>query len=325
MSRLNAILSFAALATAAALVTPAPTLAQQYPSKPVKIIVAYSPGGGNDFIARFMAQKLTSALGQQFIVENKPGAGGTIGFEAGVRSAPDGYTLTLISSSYTINPSLYKLRFDPVADITPIIQISHGPLLLVVNPSLPVKNVKELIALAKAKPGQITFASGGNGTSPHLAGELFASMAAIQNTHAPYKGAGPALTDTIAGQTTVLFNTTAAVLQHVKSGRLRGLAVTTSQRIPAASDIPTVAESGVPDYEVAVWHGLVGPKGLPRPIADRINTEVTKTLKLTETAERLQTDGVSPAGGTPEQFLATIKKEIEVWRKVVSDANVKAE
>jgi len=291
----------------------------------VKIIVAFAAGGANDFIARFMAQRLTTALGQQFIVENKPGAGGTIGFEAGVKSAPDGYTLTLISSSYTVNASLYKLRFDPVADITPIIQMSQGPLLLIVHPSLPVKNVKELIALAKTKPGEITFASGGNGTSPHLAGELFASMAGIKMTHVPYKGAGSALTDTIGGQTNVIFNTTASALPHVKSGRLRALAVTATKRLSAEPDIPTIAESGVPGYEVVVWHGLVGPKGLPRPIVDRINTEVTKALKLTETAERLQSDGVSPAGGTPEQFLATIKKEIEVWRKVVSDASVKAE
>jgi tripartite-type tricarboxylate transporter receptor subunit TctC len=322
MRRVRAALCYTFAATAA-LVTPASTLAQQYPSKPVKIIVAFTAGGANDFIARFMAQKLTTALGRQFIVENKPGAGGTIGFEAGVRSTPDGYTLTLISTSYTINPSLYKLRFDPVADITPIIQMSQGPFLVVVNPSLPVKNIEELIALAKAKPGQITFASGG--TSQHLAGELFASMAGVKMTHVPYKGTGPALTDHIAGQTDLYFGSTAAALPHVRSGRLRALAVTTTKRLPAEPDIPTIAESGVPGYEVVLWLGLIGPKGLPRPIVDRINNEVTKTLKLTETAEKLQSDGLSPAGGTPEQFLATIKKEIALWREVAREAGIRPE
>ena len=324
MDRLNAILSCAALAATASLVTSAPTLAQQYPNKPVKIIVGFAPGGGNDFIARFMAQRLTTALGQQFIVENKAGAGGSVGFEAGVKSPPDGYTLTLISNSYTVNPAIYSLRFDPLADMTPVIQISQGPLLVVVHPSVQVKNLRELIELAKAKPEQINFALP-QGSVTHLAAVLFASMAGIKLHHLPYKGLGPALTDTLGGHTNVLFGSTATMLPHVRAGRLRALAVTTTTRLPAERDIPTVAESGVPGYEVVLWHGLIGPKGLPRPIVDRINNEVTKTLKLAETAETLQNDGVSPAGGTPEQFLATIKKEIEVWRKVVSDAGVKVD
>ena len=315
----------AALLYALTAAVAAPLSAQQYPAKPVKIVVAFPPGGANDFIARFMAQRLTLALGQQVIVENKPGAGGTIGFESGVRSTPDGYTLTLISTSYTINPSLYKLRFDPVADITPIIQMSQAPLLLVVNPSMAVTNVKELIALTNAKPGQITFASGGNGTSQHLAGELFASLAGVKLTHVPYKGTGPALTDHIAGQTNLYFSSTAAALPHVRTGRLRALAVTTTKRLPAEPNIPTIAESGVPGYEVVLWLGLIGPKGLPRPIVERINNAVTKTLKLKETAEKLQSDGHSPAGGTPEQFLATIEKEIVLWRKVVADAGITVE
>lgn len=299
--------------------------AQSYPVRPVKIIVAFAPGGGNDLIARFMAPRLTAALGQQFIVENRPGAGGTVGFEAGVKSPADGYTLTLISSSYTINPSLYKIKFDPVADITPIIQISQGPLLVVAHPSLPVKNIAELIALAKAKPGQINFASPGAGTTTHLATELFASMAGIKMTHIPYKGTGPALTDTLAGQTNVLFATAASALPHARSGRLRPIAVTTMARLAAEPDIPTIAESGLAGYEVILWHGLIGPKGLPRPIVDRINAEVTSVLKLREAAEQLQNDGVSPAGGTPDKFLAHIQKEIEIWRKVVNEAGVKTE
>ena len=299
--------------------------AQQYPSKPVRIIVPFAPGGGSDFIARFMAQRLTETLGAQVIVENKPGAGGVLGIEQGVKAPADGYTLTLIASSYTVNPSVYKLNFDPVADITPIIQMSQGPLLVVVNPAVPVKNINELIALAKAKPGDVTFASSGQGSVIHLATELFDSMAKIKMNHIPYKGTGPALTDTLAGQTNVFFSSTANAMPHVKAGKLRAIAVTTAKRIPALPEVPTVAESGVPGYDVVLWHGLIGPKGLPRAVVDRINGEVNKSLKLKETAEQLQNDGVSPAGGTPEQFAAQIKKEIGVWKKVAADAGVKAE
>ncbi|HXI36669.1 MAG TPA: tripartite tricarboxylate transporter substrate binding protein [Burkholderiales bacterium] len=299
--------------------------AQQYPAKPVRIVVPFAPGGGSDFIARFMAQKLTAGLGQQVIVENKPGAGGMLGITQGVQSPADGYTLTLIASSYTVNPSVYKFTFDPVADITPIIQLSQGPLLVVVNPKLPVKNTRELIALARQKPGQLNFASSGQGSVIHLATELFDSMAGIKMNHIPYKGTGPALTDTIGGQTDVFFSSTATAMPHVKSGKLRAIAVTTAKRIPALPDVPTVAESGVPGYDVVLWHGLIGPKGLPRPIVERISAEAAKALKLRDTADQLQNDGVAPAGGTPEQFGAQIKKEIGIWRKVATDAGVKAE
>ena len=312
-------------AVVALLLLSVPVLAQPYPAKPVRIVVPFAPGGGSDFIARFMAQRLTATLGQQVIVENKPGAGGLLGVEQGVKSAPDGYTLTLIASSYTVNPSIYKLNFDPAGDIVPVIQLSQGPLLVVVNPALPVKSAKELIALGTAKPGAINFASSGQGSVIHLATEMFDSMAGIKMNHVPYKGTGPALTDTIAGQINVFFSSTANAMPHVKSGRLRALAVTTAKRIPALPEVPTIAESGVPGYEVILWHGLIGPKGLPRTVVDRINAEVTKTLKLKETAEQLQQDGVAPAGGTPEQFAAQIRKEIEIWRKVAATAGVKAE
>ncbi len=304
---------------------PSAAEAQQYPAKPIRIVVPFAPGGGSDFIARFMAQRLTTGLGQQVIVENKPGAGGMLGIDAGVKSPADGYTLTLIASSYTVNPSIYKFSFDPVSDIVPVIQISQGPLLAVVRPSLPVKNVRELIALAKQKPGQINFASSGQGSVIHMATELFDSMAGIKMNHIPYKGTGPALTDTLGGQTDIFFSSTATAMPHVQSGKLRPIAVTSTKRIAALPNVPTVAESGVPGYEVILWHGLIGPKGLPRPIVDRLNSEVTKALKLKETAEQLQNDGVAPAGGTPEQFLAQIKKEIGIWRKVAADAGVKAE
>ncbi len=302
-----------------------PSVAQQYPVKPVRIVVPFAPGGGSDFIARFIAQRLTEGLKQQVIFENKPGAGGVLGIEAGIKSPADGYTLTLIASSYTVNPSVYKLRFDPVGDITPIIQLSQGPLVAVVRPTLPVKNVKELIALAKEKQGQINFASSGQGSVIHMATELFASMAGIKMNHIPYKGTGPALTDTLGGQTDIFFSSTATAMPHVQAGKLRAIAVTSAKRIPALPDVPTVAESGVPGYDVILWHGLIGPKGLPRPIVERINAEATKALKLKETAEQLQNDGVAPAGGTPEQFLTQIKKEIGIWRKVAADAGVKAE
>src|SRR2546426_10559412 len=263
MTRLSAILPCATLAAALTLAASGPVSGQQYPTKPVRIIVAFAPGGGNDFIARFMAQRLTVALGQQFIVENKPGAGGTIGFQAGVKSPPDGYTLTLISNSYTVNPAIYSLRFDPLADMTPVIQISQGPLLVVVHPSVQVKNLRELIEFAKAKPEQINFALP-QGSVTHLAAVLFASMAGIKLHHLPYKGLGPALTDTLGGHTNALFASTATMLHHVRAGRLRALAVTTTTRLPAEPDIPTVAESGVPGYEVVLWHGLIGPKEIGR-------------------------------------------------------------
>ncbi len=313
---------FAALVFAAATV---PALAQNYPAKPVRIIVPFAPGGGSDFIGRFIAQRLTDSFGKQVIVENKPGAGGVLGIEQGVKSAPDGYTLVLIASSYTVNPAIYKLSFDPVGDITPIIQLSQGPLLVVVRPSLPAKNLKELIALAKSKPGQINFASSGQGSVIHLATELFDTMAGVKMNHIPYKGTGPALTDTIGGQTDVFFSSTATAMPHVQAGKLRALAVTTAKRIPALPDVPTVAEAGVPGYDVVLWHGLIGPKGMPKEIVARVNAEATKALKLKETAQQLQNDGVAPAGGTPEEFGATIKKEIAMWRKVVTDAGVKVE
>jgi tripartite-type tricarboxylate transporter receptor subunit TctC len=300
-------------------------LAQPYPAKPVRIIVPFAPGGGNDFIARFMAQRLSAALPQQFVVENRAGAGGMIGVEAGVKAPPDGYTLTLVSNSYTVNPSLYKLRFDPLADITPVIQISSGPYIVVVHPSLPVTSIRELVALAKSDTGRVFFASSGQGSVGHLATELFASMAGFKLNHVPYKGTGPALTDTIGGQTNALLGSTASTLPHVRSGRLRALAVTSSTRLASEPDIPSVAEVGVPGYESVLWHGLIGPKGMPRPVVERLNAEVSKVLQLRETGEQLQNDGVSPAGGTPEQFLATIRKEIEVWRRVVNEAGVKAE
>jgi tripartite-type tricarboxylate transporter receptor subunit TctC len=321
---IRSIRALAGLTLAAAMALPA--LAQQdWPTKPVKIVVPFAPGGGSDFIARYIARRLTEELKQPFIVENKPGAGGNIGAEQGIKSPPDGYTLTLIASSYTVNPSVYKLNFDPVNDITPIIQVSQGPLVIVANASVPAKDLKEFVALAKAKPNEINFASSGQGSIVHAASELFNQRAGIKMTHVPYKGSGPALTDTIAGQTQVFFSSASTAVPHVQGGKLKALAVTTSKRIPALPNVPTVAEQGVKDYDVVLWHGLIGPKGMPPEIVAKVNAAVTKSLKLKETEEQLQNDGVAPAGGTPQQFGATIRKEIDTWRKVVADANIRAE
>jgi tripartite-type tricarboxylate transporter receptor subunit TctC len=299
--------------------------AQQYPSKPVRVLVGFAAGGGTDLTARFIARELSSAMRQQFVVENKPGAGGSIAFAAGVEAPPDGYTLTMISVAYAVNPSIYKIRFDPIADMTPVVQTAEGPLIIVANPKLPVKNVKELIALARSKPGQLTYATPGQGGTSHLAAELLSSMAGIKMNHIPYKGGAPALTDTIAGQTDLCFNVVAGTLPHVKSGRLRAIAVTSARRMASEPDIPTVAESGVPGYEVNQWYGIIGPKGLPAPIVTRLNGETAKILKTKEAADQLRNEGLSPAGGTPEQFGALIGKDIQLWRKVVTDIGLKAE
>jgi tripartite-type tricarboxylate transporter receptor subunit TctC len=314
------------LLSAATLLAIAPTVsAQDYPTKPIRVIVPFAPGGGSDFIARFMAQRLSELLGKPFVIENKPGAGGNLGTEQGVRAAADGHTLTLIASSYTVNPAIHKLNFDPVNEVTPIIQLSRGPLLVLVNPSLGASTLQDLIAMAKKKPGEIMYASSGQGSIIHAATELFNLKAGIKMIHVPYRGTGPALTDTLAGQTQVFFSSAATALPHVQSGTLKALAVTTAKRLPALPNVPTVAEAGLPGYEVDLWHGLIAPKGLPRTIVDKINKAANESLTLKDTAEKLATDGVAPAGGTPEQFMATIRKEIDLWKKLAADGVIKAE
>ena len=294
-----------------------------YPTRPIRIVVAAAPGGGTDFVARLMGGKLTEALGQQVFVENRPGAGSTIGYEYGVKAAPDGYTLTMITGSYSINPSLYPIKFHPLNDFTPVIWVARGPYVIVVHPSLPVRTTRELIALARARPGQIIYGSSGQGAIVHLTTELFLYMAGVKMTHVPYKGGGPAMTDLLAGHIQLVFATAPVGLPQAKAGRLRALAVTTSARVPAEPGLPTVAESGVPGYEVTNWHGLIGPKGLPPQVVERLNGEMTKILRQKEMEERLQSDGLSPAGGTPEQLYEQIRKEIEQWRQVVLRAGIK--
>ncbi len=326
MLKINARASIAATLTGvAALAATAGAMAQQYPTKSVRIIAPFAPGGGTDFIARIAAQKLSEGLGQQFIVDNRPGAGGSLGAELGAKAPPDGYTYTLIAGSYSVNPAIYKVAFDPVNDITPVIQLSQGPLLIASHPSLPAKTAKDVIALAKAKPGNLLYASSGQGSIVHLATELFSDMAGVKMTHIPYKGTGPAIIDTISGQTQLIWGSIAPVTPHVKSGKLKPIAVTTMKRVDAFKDIPTVNESGLKGYDVVLWHGLVAPKNLPRPILDRVNGELNKILKNKDMQDKLSGDGVSAAGGSPEQFGSLIKKDIDMWRRVVQKAGVKAE
>jgi tripartite-type tricarboxylate transporter receptor subunit TctC len=311
------------VAAAAMVGASSPAWGQAYPTKVVRIVAPFAPGGGTDFIARIAAQKLTEATKQQFIVENRPGAGGSIGVEVTVKAPADGYTLAIIATSYTVNPGIYKLSFDSAADITPIIQMSAGPLIVATHPSLPAKTVKEFVALARAKPDTLNFATSGAGSIVHLATEYFLETAKIKATHVPYKGTGPALTDTIAGHTQFLFGSPAVTMPHVKSGRLRGIAVTTTQRIKSAPELPTIAESGYKDFAVVLWHGLIGPKNLPRNVVDRVNGELNKALKAKDMEEKLQTDGVEPKGGSPDEFLAVIKADLQRWVPIARRLGIK--
>jgi tripartite-type tricarboxylate transporter receptor subunit TctC len=313
---LVAVSSFSALAS----------FAQPYPSKPVRIIVPFAPGGGVDFIARVVGQRLGEALGQQVIVENRPGAGSAIGTEAAIRSAPDGYTLLEISPSYTINPSLIPTRFDPLNDYTPVVLIGKGPFVVVAHPSLPARDGKQLIALARTRPGEIIYGSSGPGTIVHLSTELFLYMAGVKMTHVPYKGGGPALTDVIAGQISLVFSPPQTGLPHVKARRVRAIGMTSATRIPTEPDIPTLAESGVPGYEATNWHAMIGPKGLPRAVVERINGEVRKIVAQKDMENTLHTSGVFPGGsGTPEELRELIRKDYEQWRKVIIQAGIKPE
>ena len=318
MIRLAALLAAFAVAF-----IPAAANAQAYPSKPVKLIVPFAPGGGSDFIARLVAQKLGERLGQPVVIENKPGAGGNLGAELAVKSPADGYTLLLCPASYTVNANLYKLTFDPINDITPIVQLSKGPYILAVHPSVPAKTLQELIAIAKADPDKLSYASSGNGGHVHVATEYLLNTAGVKATHVPYKGTGPALNDSIAGNVHFLLGSVGPTLQHVKSGRLRGLAVTTPRRIEALPDLPTVMEAGYPTWEVTNWHGILGPKGMPREVVERLSRDLNEVLKTDELKKLLATDGLEPAGGSPADFAALIKAEVGRWKAVAEKAKVK--
>jgi len=296
-----------------------------YPNRPIHLIVPFPPGGGNDFIARFIAQKLSLGLKQPFIVENKAGAGGLLGTEFAIKSPPDGYTLLLISASYTVNSALYSLKYDPVNDMSAVAQVSQGAFVLVANPSLAASNVGELISLSKSSGTPISIASSGHGSVLHLSAELLMSKAGIKLLHVPYKGGGPALSDTLSGQTQLFFSTPSIALPFIKSGKLKALGVTTLKRTPVLGDVPSLQEAGVNGYEVNVWHGLIGPKGLPIFVIQKINQELSKVFTTREATELLEKDGVYPSVGSPQQFEQLIKREISVWKEVIKSSNIKVE
>lgn len=298
----------------------------QYPGKPVRLIVPFPPGGGSDTLARILGPKLSEAFGQQVVIDNRPGAGTNIGAEIAARSAPDGYTVLMGNVSHAINVTLYsKLSYDLAKDFAPVSLLASTPNIVVVHPSVPVKSVKELIALAKARPGQLDVASSGSGSSAHLAGELFNNMAGTKMNHVPYKGGGPAVIALVGGQVAVGFATTPSVIQHVKSGRMRGLAVTSAQRSPSAPDLPTVSEAGLKGYEAGTWYGFLVPTGTPKEVITRLHAESARLLKLPDVKGRMDTAGFESIGSTPERFGAYIRGEIEKWGKVVRTAGVRVE
>ena len=301
--------------------------AQNYPNKPIRLIVPFPPGGGNDVIARLIAQKLSDRFGQQVVVDNKAGANGIVGLQALMQSPADGYTLAVAAAGpMAVNPSLYdKLPYDPTKDFSPITNMVNYPLLLVVHPSVPVKTTLDLVNLAKAKPKQLFFASPGSGNSGHLAGELFNTMAQVQTVHVPYKGQGPALADLLTGQVQMLYSSIPSVLPQVRSGQLNALAVGSAKRLSSLPDIPTLAETGVPGYEAYSWVGIVAPAKTPKAIVTRLNQEIVDILKQKDVAEKLNQQGALPVGDTPEQFGAYIKAEIDKWGAVVRAANIKAD
>jgi len=300
--------------------------AQSFPSKTLRMVVPTAPGGSADIMGRLVADNLQKRLGQTVIVDNRPGAGQTIATAAVARSEPDGHTLLLVTVSYVINPAIQsKLPYDPHTDLTGVAMVGRGPLLLAVHPSLPVRSVKDLITLGRASPGKLDFGSAGDGTIPHLAGELFASYAKVSLVHVPYKGITPAVTAAVSGEVPMVFSSTPAVSPMVKAQRLRPLAVTTAKRAAFMPELPTIAESGVPGYDVATWWGVLAQGRTPAAIVDRLNDEIRKSMASDEAASVIVANGASPeVNMTPEQFNALLKSEIASWRKIIQERNIKA-
>lgn len=311
-----------------ALACAAAACAQGYPAKPVRIIVPIAPGGGQDFVARIVGQKLTAAFGQQFVIDNRPGAGGIIGTQLAVKSPPDGYTLVLVAASYTAQPSLYpKLPYDAVKDLAPITQLGGAPYMLVINPTVPAKTVKEFVALAKSSRGKLTYGSSGGGEMSNLSMELLKTLASFDAVHVPYKGAAPALAAAISGEVDAFFPSITSGLPHVRSGKARLLAVTTAKRAALLPEVPTIAESGYPGYDVSGWYGLLAPAGTPTEIVNRLQQEVAKILDLPDVRELQAANGrtPSPGGNTPQAFAANIQAEITRWAKVIKRAGIRLE
>ncbi len=307
--------------------SPASGSSQPYPSKPIRLIVPFPPGGAVDILGRAMAQKLSENLPHNMIVDNRVGGAGAVGSEAAAKSAPDGYTLLMGSTTtISINPSLFaKLSYDPSRDFVPVTLVAFVPHLLVVNASVPAANLRELIALAKARPGQLNYASAGNGTPHHIAGEMFKQMAGVDMVHIPYKGTGPAVPDLIAGQVSFMSVEILAAMPHVKSGKLRALGIATSSRNPSAPEIPTVSEAGLPGFEVTSWYGILAPAGTPKPITERLAMEMTKAIATPDLSERLASLGATPVGNTPDEFGVHLRREGEKWAKAVKASGAKVD
>ncbi len=300
---------------------------QSYPNRAIRLVVPFTPAGTTDILARAAAQKLTEALGQSVVVDNRPGAAGNIGSDIVAKSAPDGYTLLMGTvSTHAINTSLYtNMPYDNIKDFAPVALVAKVPNVLEVNPSLPVNSVADLVSLAKSKPGEINFASSGSGTSIHLSGELFKTMAGVDMIHVPYKGSAPALIDLVAGQVQVMFDNLPSSIALIRAGKLRAIAVTSLKRAPALPDVPTISERGLPGFEATSWFGVLAPAGTPSAIVMRINTEINKWLQSAEARQKLLSQGAEPAGGTPEEFTAFIAAETDKWAKVVKVSGAKVD
>jgi tripartite-type tricarboxylate transporter receptor subunit TctC len=327
MKRRTLVLAAGAVAGVLALAPLAAQAQAAFPTRPITIVVPFSAGGTTDILARVVGQYLSKDLGQPVVVDNRPGAGGNIGAQAVSRAAPDGYTLLMGTvGTHAINQSLYKkMAFDPIKDFAPLTRVALVPNLLVANPSQPYKNVKEMIAYAKANPGKVTFGSSGNGSSIHLSGELFQHMAGVEMQHVPYRGSSPAVTDLIGGQIAVMFDNMPSAIGYVKSGKLRALAVTTPKRSPALPDVPTIAEAGVPGYGATSWFGLLAPANTPAPVVTKLNASILKALADPEVKKKLAEQGAEPHGEKPEQFAEFIKSETAKWGKTVKESGATVE
>jgi tripartite-type tricarboxylate transporter receptor subunit TctC len=300
--------------------------AGRFPSKPIRLIVPFPPGGSNDILGRFIAQKMTERLGMQTIVDNRAGADGIIGTELASRSPADGHTLLIVSTTYTMNPAVHpKLPYDPLKSLVPIAQIASGGNVIATHPSFPAKTAKDLIALAKAKPGHLRYASSGIGGFNHFGGELFNVMAGVKMIHIPYKGGGPSMLDVMTGQVEIVFGTLIQALPHIRSGKLKPLGVGSARRSPLLPDVPTVSESGVPGYDGSVWWGILGPAGIPAPIVTRLNTEISAILREPEMAKRLSAEAAEPTLGTPEAFGKLIVNDLAKWSRIAKQTGIRAE
>jgi tripartite-type tricarboxylate transporter receptor subunit TctC len=320
------MLSRPLLVAAALLAAAFPSLAQTWPTRTVKIVVPFPAGGPTDVLTRVLAEKLGTQLGQPVVVENKPGAGGSIGADFVAKSAADGYTLVMATTStHSIGPYLGKLAYDPVKDFTPIVWVGNATNILVVSPQLPVSNVKELIELARKDPGKLNYATSGIGTISHLTTELFASMAGVKLNHVPYKGTQQSIPDIISGQVAILFDNVMTSQPNIKAGKVKGLAISSPARSPLAPELPTIAEAGLPGFQSLTWFGLLGPAGTPRAVVERVNAEMNKALALPDIQARFAQMGFEPAGGTANDFAQAIQRDSQKWSKVIKDAGVKAE